>query len=81
MIFAFAAAHPSVLWWAGVLNAHLKRVLAELVRRPDTCLSADGEEVYSLRIGLHRRALGVRDGDDLIWFWIGSHADDDRMIG
>ncbi len=48
MIFAFAAAHPSVLWWAGVLNAHLKRVLAELVRRPDTCLSADGEEVYSV---------------------------------
>jgi hypothetical protein len=27
------------------------------------------------------RALAVRDGVDVIWFWIGSHADYDRLLG
>ncbi len=35
---------------------------------------------WSVRVGLHHRALGVRDGEDLIWFWIGSHADYDTML-
>jgi hypothetical protein len=34
----------------------------------------------SVRVGLHYRALAVEDGSDLIWVWIGSHADYDRMI-
>lgn len=38
--------------------------------------------IYSVRIGLHYRALGNREADDLIvWFWIGSHADYDDLIG
>jgi hypothetical protein len=36
------------------------------------------------RIGLHWRVLGIRehgDGEDTIfWYWIGSHAEYDRMI-
>jgi len=36
--------------------------------------------IYSVRIGLAYRALGVRDGDVIIWFWIGSHADYDRLL-
>ncbi len=36
--------------------------------------------IYSARVSLGYRALGVREGDDLIWFWIGSHADYDRLI-
>lgn len=40
-----------------------------------------GGGVYSVRIGIHWRALGVRDDDDMIWFWIGSHADYDRLVG
>lgn len=37
--------------------------------------------LYSVRIGLSYRALGLREGDDLIvWIWIGSHADYDRLI-
>ena len=35
---------------------------------------------YSVRVGLGYRALGIRDGDVIIWFWIGSHADYDRLI-
>lgn len=38
------------------------------------------QPIYSARVGLGYRALGVRDGDLIIWFWIGSHADYDRMI-
>lgn len=36
--------------------------------------------IYSARVGLAYRALGVRDGENVIWFWIGSHADYDRLI-
>ena len=36
--------------------------------------------IYSARVGLGYRALGVLDGDTLIWFWIGSHADYDRLL-
>lgn len=27
------------------------------------------------------RAVAVEDGNDLIWVWIGSHADYDRLVG
>ena len=36
--------------------------------------------IYSVRIGLDYRAVGVRDGNDIIWYWIGSHAEYDRLI-
>ena len=35
----------------------------------------------SVRVGLRYRALAVEDDGDLVWFWIGSHADYDAMIG
>lgn len=38
------------------------------------------EGVYSVRVGLGYRALGVLDGPVIVWFWIGSHADYDRLI-
>jgi hypothetical protein len=44
-------------------------------------LPSAGEGVWSVRIGIHWRALGVRDGEEMIWFWIGSHADYDHLIG
>lgn len=36
--------------------------------------------IYSARVGLGYRALAARDGEDVVWFWIGSHADYDRLI-
>jgi hypothetical protein len=37
--------------------------------------------IYSARVGLHYRALGVREEEDLvIWFWVGSHAEYDRLL-
>jgi hypothetical protein len=35
---------------------------------------------WSARVGASWRALAVKDGDDMIWFWIGSHAEYDRLV-
>ena len=40
----------------------------------------DNENTYSVRIGLGYRSLGYLDGDSIIWFWIGPHAEYDRRI-
>lgn len=29
--------------------------------------------IYSVRINLNVRAVGVMSGEDIIWFWIGQH--------
>ena len=34
----------------------------------------------SARVGMAYRALAIEDGDDLVWFWIGSHAEYDKLI-
>ena len=36
--------------------------------------------VWSVRIGIHYRAIGIRDGDDILWIWIGSYAEYDRQL-
>lgn len=36
--------------------------------------------IYSVRIGLHYRALGTRTGDTIIWYWIGTHAEYDKLV-
>lgn len=35
---------------------------------------------WSVRVGLHHRALAVEHEGDLVWFWIGSHSEYDRLI-
>jgi hypothetical protein len=36
--------------------------------------------IYSVRIGIHWRAVCVLENDVAIWFWIGSHAEYDALI-
>ena len=36
---------------------------------------------WSVRIGLRYRALAVAVNEGYLWFWIGSHADYDKVIG
>ena len=38
------------------------------------------QPIYSVRVGLYYRALGIKENDTMIWFWIGTHADYDGMI-
>lgn len=38
------------------------------------------QPIYSARISRDYRALGARDADTMVWFWIGSHSEYDRLI-
>ena len=37
-------------------------------------------DLWSARVGLHYRALAAEVEDGLVWFWIGSHADYDKLV-
>ena len=36
--------------------------------------------VYAIRVGIGWRALGMKIDDAIVWFWIGSHADYEKLI-
>ncbi|WP_438834736.1 ParE family toxin-like protein [Chryseosolibacter histidini] len=38
------------------------------------------QSIYSVRIGLSYRALGIKEGNSVVWFWIGSHEDYNTLI-
>jgi hypothetical protein len=40
----------------------------------------DAPPMYSARVGLSYRAVAALDGNTLVWFWIGSHADYDQLL-
>jgi len=37
-------------------------------------------QLWSVRVGAHYRALGLDSDDTIVWFWIGSHADYDKLV-
>lgn len=38
------------------------------------------EEIWSARITDDYRVVGIKNGDRMVWFWIGSHADFDKLL-
>ncbi|MDP9314561.1 MAG: hypothetical protein M3R24_27400 [Chloroflexota bacterium] len=36
--------------------------------------------VYSARVNIDYRAVGIRDGEEIVWFWIGSHGEYDQLL-
>lgn len=57
----------------------------ELLKRDSTHPSLRFKSVAngrfrSVRVGLHHRALGIPVVGGVQWFWIGSHADYDKML-
>jgi hypothetical protein len=36
--------------------------------------------IYSVRVGRGHRAVGIREADEVVWFWIGSHAAYDQLL-
>jgi len=36
--------------------------------------------MWSARVGAHYRALAVKSGSDLVWFWIGTHAEYNEIV-
>lgn len=41
------------------------------------CVKGD---LWSVRVGRSHRALAIEGKDGFQWFWIGSHADYDRLV-
>lgn len=39
-----------------------------------------GKQYWSVRAGLDYRALGVEVEGGILWFWIGTHAEYDKII-
>ncbi|AMA08592.1 MULTISPECIES: ParE family toxin-like protein [unclassified Picosynechococcus] len=39
-----------------------------------------GKNLWSIRITNNYRALALKKGDDYYWFWIGNHAEYERLI-
>jgi hypothetical protein len=38
------------------------------------------DAVYAVRVTHGYRAVGLLDGDEIIWIWVGSHAEYDRLL-
>lgn len=55
------------------------KILKENPQHPSLHLKKIGR-YCSVRVGLHYRALAVEIEDGMHWFWIGSHAEYDKLI-
>jgi mRNA-degrading endonuclease RelE of RelBE toxin-antitoxin system len=40
----------------------------------------NSEPIYSARINIDYRAVGVLDGNEIVWFWIGPHGEYDKLL-
>jgi hypothetical protein len=38
------------------------------------------EPIFSARVTLGYRAVGIREDDTIVWFWIGAHAEYERVL-
>ncbi|RKU35061.1 hypothetical protein C6496_17340 [Candidatus Poribacteria bacterium] len=38
------------------------------------------ESIYAVRININYRAVGVVDGGKIVWFWIGPHAEYEKLL-
>ena len=38
------------------------------------------KQLWSVRVGARYRALGMDRTDTIVWFWIGSHAEYDKLL-
>ena len=54
-------------------------LLKQNPRHPSLRLKKVGD-YYSVRVGLGYRALGAEVADGFVWFWIGDHADYEKLI-
>lgn len=46
----------------------------------DFKLVGNRKPIYSARISIGWRALGIKNGNEIIWFWVGSHTDYERLL-
>ena len=55
------------------------RILQRDPRHPSLHFKRIGR-FYSVRVGRDFRSLALIDGEELLWFWIGSHAEYDAIL-
>jgi len=55
-------------------------LLKEDSRHPSLHLKKVGR-FWSARVGARYRAVGVGSAEGIVWFWIGPHAEYDKLIG
>ena len=55
------------------------KILKENPKHPSLHLKKIGR-YWSVRVGIRHRALAVEVENGLLWFWIGSHAEYDKLI-
>ncbi len=48
---------------------------------PSLHLKKIGKKYWSVRAGLDYRAIGVEVESGISWFWIGTHAEYDKLVG
>ncbi len=58
------------LWWENPFHPSLRF----------KCINQT-ENLWSVRITRGIRAIGIMDGDTVVWFWIGSHDDYETFFG
>ncbi|MGI8860320.1 MAG: hypothetical protein ACR2HO_09245 [Rubrobacteraceae bacterium] len=54
-------------------------LLKEDPRHPSLYFKRAGR-FFSVRVGRSHRALSVEVEDGVLWFWVGSHADYDKIV-
>ena len=76
---SFWSAYAALLQAVRVLADKNFELLKQNPRHPSLMLKKVGR-YWSARVGSGHRALAVEAEDGLVWFWIGEHAEYDRMI-
>ena len=56
------------------------KLLQENPRHPSLHFKKVGE-LWSARVNLNYRALAIEATDDYVWFWLGTHAEYEKLLG
>lgn len=50
-------------------------------KHPSLHFKRVGGDLWSVRVGRNYRAVAIEGRDRFQWFWIGTHAEYDRLVG
>ena len=63
-----------------ILTMDIAKIMDDLMPEPMMKLQQQAGGGTALQINDYEILGCTREGDDLVWFWIGSHADYDQLI-
>ena len=68
-------------WWNRSRQDLVKEVLLPVISKHPSLHFKRLGEVWSVRVGAHYRALGTEVQDAILWVWIGTHGEYDKIVG